>query len=89
MLSDKDIDKLTKAFASKQDINELKEDVGELKDRMDTFEQTQREILTAVEGFASKKDREVFENAARDTQQTRHDKWIHQIATETNVKLKD
>ena len=82
MLSDKDIDKMIKVFATKHDVDELKE-------KMDTFENTQQRILSAVEGLASTKDKKIFEDAARDAQLSRHDGWIHQIADETKSKLRD
>ena len=89
----KDLD----SFATKKDIDAqadrfmqvfvTKEDHEELKDRMDTFEDTQQKILSAVESFASTKDRKTFEDAARDAQLSRHDGWIKQLAKGTKIKL--
>ena len=86
-----------RAFATKKDLDAqadrfmqvfvTKEDHEELKERMDTFEGTQKKILSAVESFASIKDKKTFEDAARDTQLSRHDGWIKHVAKETKVKL--
>ena len=83
MLSDKDIDKLTRVFATKQEVEEI------VDGRISPLQKMMQKMLLAVEGLASRFDKQEFANAARDTQQGRHDKWIHQIARETNVKLKD
>ena len=101
LLSNKDINaligKFKEVFATKKDLDAqadrfmqvfvTKEDHEELKERMDTFEGTQKKILSAVESFASIKDKKTFEDAARDTQLSRHDGWIKHIAKETRIKL--
>ena len=83
MLSDKDIDRMMKVFATKQEVRYIvQEEIAPLKEVVQkTFE--------AVESLVSSKETEKFENAARDAQLTRHDGWIKQVATETKVKLKD
>ena len=83
MLSDKDIDKLLKVFATKQEVREI------VREEMTPLQKVVKKTLLAVEGLASRFDRQDFQNAARDAQQSRHDRWIHQIADETEVRLKD
>lgn len=83
MLTDKDIDKLMKVFPTKKEMEDIvDEKVVPLHDLI-------QETLVVVEGIASRLDREDLTNAARDAQLSRHDGWIHKIAKQTNVSLKD
>jgi len=83
MLSDKDINKLLKVFATRQEVREI------VREEMTPLQKIVKKTLLAVEGLASRFDKQEFVNAARDTQQSRHDRWIHQIAGEANIQLKD
>jgi len=83
MLSDKDIDKMMKVFATKQEV----EDIVERK--IEPLKKIVQRTYEAVEHLVSDKQTQKFENAARDAQLSRHDGWIKQISKETNVKLSD
>ena len=82
-MSDKDIDKLMKAFVTEEKVRTIvQEETREIKEVV-------KKTFEAVESLVSTKETEKFENAARDAQLTRHDGWIKQVAEETEVKLKD
>ena len=83
MLSDKDIDKMMKVFATKQEV----EDIVERK--IEPLKKIVQRTYEAVEHLVSDNQTQKFENAARDAQLSRHDGWIKQISKETNVKLSD
>jgi hypothetical protein len=87
MLTDKDIDKLMKVFATKADLDRALEE--KLDEKMAPLTELVHQTLNAVEGIASRLDREDLTNAARDAQLTRHDAWVRKIAQNTNVSLKD
>lgn len=80
MLTDKDFSKLFEIFATKKELREIvrEEMVPFKKGMLAGFDR----VITAIET-------QNLENTARDTQLTRHDGWIRQIATETEVTLKD
>ena len=83
MLSDRDIDKMMKVFATKQEV----EDIVERK--IEPLKKIVQRTYEAVEHLVSDNQTQKFENAARDAQLSRHDGWIKQISKETNVKLSD
>ncbi len=72
-----------KAFATKQEVESI------VDKKISPVHELMQKTLLAVEGIASRFDKQEFANAARDGQQARHDKWVNQIAKETNVDLKD
>ena len=82
MLSDKDVDKLLNVFSTKQEVEDI---VGK---KITPLQQLMQKTLLAVEGLASRFDKQELVNAARDTQQSRHDRWIHQIAAESQLRSK-
>ena len=83
MLTDKDIDKLMKVFPTKDEVGKI------VDEKLAPILEMNRQTLLAVEGIASRLDREDLTNAARDAQLTRHDGWIQHIAKETKVSLAD
>lgn len=87
MLSDKDIDKLMKVFPTKHEVRSIVRE--EIQEEISEMKETVQRTFEAVEGLASRMDREDLSNAARDAQLTRHDGWIHKIAKQTDVSLKD
>jgi len=86
MLTDKDIDKLLKVFPTRAEVENIVE--KKLEEKLAPIRELGQQTLLAVEGLASRHDKQELANAARDAQQSRHDRWIHQIAEETNVELK-
>jgi len=87
MLSDKDIDKLLKVFPTRAEVEHIVE--KKLEEGLAPIKHITQQTLLAVEGLASRHDKQELVNASRDTQQSRHDRWIHQIADESKVQLKD
>ena len=87
MLSDKDIDKLLKVFPTRAEVEHIVE--KKLEEGLAPIKNITQQTLLAVEGLASRHDKQELVNASRDGQQSRHDRWIHQIADETEVRLKD
>jgi len=83
MLSDKDVDKMMKVFATKDEVRSI------VREEIRGMKETVQKTFEVVEGLASRMDREDLSNAARDAQLARHDGWIKHIAKETKVKLKD
>ena len=83
MLNDRDIDKMMRVFATKQEV----EDIVEKK--IEPLKEIVQKTYEAVEHLVSDKETQKFENAARDAQLSRHDGWIKQISKETSVKLSD
>lgn len=62
------------------DIAGLKADVAELHVKYDR-------LLNTMDAFIKRIDDNEAENAARDSQLARLEKWVEQIAKETGVKL--
>lgn len=82
MLTNKDIDKLLAVLATKQDVQELDE-------RLARVEDTLSKVLTALDRLAKAIEDQTREYAAMSAQLSRHNKWIHQIAKHTGIKLED
>ncbi|OGI83403.1 hypothetical protein A2997_01635 [Candidatus Nomurabacteria bacterium RIFCSPLOWO2_01_FULL_36_10b] len=107
MITDTDIKKLKKVFATKKDLEAFatKRDL-ELYLTKDEFRVFERKldkkfidfeeslltkiidhILTSQDVILKRIDDIIIDNAARDMQLHRHDKWIHDLATHTECKL--
>lgn len=89
MITDADVTKLKKAFATKDEISDVREDiadlkveVGELKDRFDTFEVKLDRIVAGL-------DEERMENAAGAAHLARHDRHIAALAAKSHCTLPD
>ena len=82
MLTNKDIDKLLKVLATKEDIRQLQE-------RAVNLEVSQQKLLTAMDRLAKAIEDQTREYAAMSVQLSRHEKWIRQIAKQAGVALKD
>jgi len=83
MLSDRDVDKLMKVFATKDEVRHI------VREEMSGMQEVVKKTYEAVEHLVSDKETQKFENAARDAQLSRHDGWIKHISKETNIKLSD
>lgn len=79
-MDDKDIEKLTSVFVTKNEFNALKEEVSVIK------ENTQN-ILVAVDGLAKSFERLDHEYVSMKTQVNRHEKWHHQTAEKIGINL--
>ncbi len=80
MLNDEDIKKLTSVLASKNDIEEVKSDMADLKELV-------QGLIVSTDGIAKAIGNLSIEYAAISTQLTRHELWIKQIAEKVGLKL--
>lgn len=80
MLSDQDINKLTSVLASKKDVEEIKSDLGDLKELVQGLIISNDSIAKSISDLR-------LEYAAISTQLSRHDRWIKQIAEKVGLNL--
>jgi len=80
MLTNKDIDRMVKVFATKEDIRGVVE-------RLDGLESLMRGLIAGVDKLATSVDKLLLEYAAISEQLTRHERWIKQIAKKAGVAL--
>jgi len=80
MLNNEDIDKLTSVLASKKDIEEIKEDLGDLKELV-------QDLIVSSDLIAKSIGELKLEYAAISTQLSRHERWIKEIAEKVGLKL--
>jgi len=80
MLDDQDINKLTSVLASKKDVEEIKSDLGDLKELV-------QGLIVASDSIAKSISDLSLEYAAISTQLTRHERWIKQIAEKVGLNL--
>lgn len=80
MLDDQDINKLTSVLASKKDVEEIKSDLGDLKELVQGLIVASDSIVKSIKDLS-------LEYAAISTQLSRHDRWIKQIAEKVGLNL--
>ncbi len=80
MLTDRDIQKLVAVFASKQEFNELKSEVFEIRETLNG-------VVTAVDGIAKRMEDMHMELISCTHQLNRHDRWIRTLADKTETLL--
>lgn len=80
MLDDKDINKLTSVLASKEDVQEIKSDLGDLKELV-------QGIIVSNDSIAKSIGDLTLEYSAIKHQINRHEEWIKQIAEKVGLKL--
>jgi hypothetical protein len=80
MLDDKDINKLVSLLATKKDVEEIRSDIGDLKEMV-------QGLLVATDAIAKSIGELKMEYAAISTQLTRHERWIKQIAEKVGLDL--
>lgn len=80
MLNDEDINKLTSVLASKKDIEEIKGDLGDLKELV-------QGLIVSSDLIAKSIGELKLEYAAISTQLSRHERWIKEIAEKVGIKL--
>ncbi|MBI2030543.1 hypothetical protein HYT05_02890 [Candidatus Kaiserbacteria bacterium] len=81
MLTDQDIDRLMKVFPTKDEVHSIVQ--GELVE----VKETQQQVLNALDRVATAIENNNLENAVTDTKIARHDRWIHELADNNQVKL--
>ena len=93
MLSDQDIQKLSKTLASKKDLeqlvsrrefSELKNDFGDFRTEFGGFKD---KIFTVLDGIAKSIEDLKMEYVAIKTQLDRHERWIKELAEKTGCPL--
>lgn len=81
MLTDKDIEKIIEAeqkvFATKADLEGMKDDLREDFSKLET----------SVDNYAKKADTYFQEMVALSHKVDKHEKWLHQIAEKLGIKL--
>lgn len=80
MLTDRDIQKLVTVFASKQEFNELKSEVFEMRETLNG-------VVTAIDGVAHTLEDMRMELISSIHQLNRHDRWIRTLADKTETLL--
>jgi len=81
MLTNKDIDKLIKVFATRDDVrNIVREEIVDVKKSV-------RDLVTGIDKLVKAFDELSREYAAMSEQLTRHERWIRQIAKKAGVAL--
>ena len=80
MLNDQDINKLTSVLATKKDVEEIKSDLGDLKELV-------QGLIVSSDSIAKSISDLTLEYAAISTQLSRHDRWIKEIAEKIGLKL--
>jgi len=80
MLNDQDINKLTSLLATKKDVEEIKSDLGDLKELV-------QGLILSSDSIAKSIGELTLEYAAISTQLSRHDRWIKEIAEKIGLKL--
>ena len=80
MLDDQDINKLTAVLASKKDVEEIKSDLGDLKELV-------QGIIISNDSIAKSISDLRLEYAAISTQLSRHERWIKEIAQKVGLNL--
>ena len=80
MLNDEDINKLTFVLASKKDVEEIKSDLGDLKELV-------QGLIVASDSIAKSIGDLTLEYVAIKHQINRHEEWIKQIAEKVGLKL--
>ena len=80
MLNDNDINKLTAVLASKKDVEEIKSDLGDLRELVQGLVVSNDSIAKSIGDLS-------LEYAAISSQLSRHDRWIKQIAEKVGLHL--
>jgi hypothetical protein len=80
MLNDQDVEKLTSVLASKKDVEDIKNDLSDLKELV-------QGLMVSNDSIAKSIGDLTLEYAAISTQLSRHDKWIKQIAEKVGLNL--
>ena len=82
MLTDEDIVKLSAVLATKEDIKDLREET-------DALRETVQALTLAMDGLTKAITNLNTEYAAVSSKNTRHEKWILQLAEKVGLRLED
>ncbi|HUD07360.1 MAG TPA: hypothetical protein VMR34_05745 [Candidatus Saccharimonadales bacterium] len=86
IITSKSLEKSLDKFAIKiikhidQQVNGLRADIAKIDKKYD-------HLITTLDAFLKRLDNIEVNDAARDAQLARHEKWLEQIAAKTGVKL--
>ena len=80
MLTNEDIQKMIEVFATKEDIRDLKQDMGSLRESVHA-------LITSIDRLAKAIEDMHQEFLAVSGKVDRHEKWIHQMAEKLGIKL--
>lgn len=80
MISDTDITKLKKVFATKEDLADVKVELGEVHDKVDT-------VLIKLDGIVGAIHDLRQENSAGAVHLARHDRQIEALAKGTKISI--
>jgi hypothetical protein len=80
MLNDEDINKLTTVLSSKKDVEDIKGDLGDLKELV-------QGLIVSSDSIVKSMTELKLEYAAISTQLSRHERWIKEIAEKVGLKL--
>jgi|CXWL01.1.fsa_nt_gi hypothetical protein len=93
MITDTDITKLKRVFATKDELSELRADMqvgfGELHEKIDTVASAVGRIENTLDGIAGAIQDQRTENSAGAIHLARHDRHIEALALATSVTLPD
>lgn len=96
MLTDQDIQKLTKVFSTKEDSDKastiLLKEIFSIKKDLESLREENKEnfnnITTSIDSYAKKSDMYFQEMLLLANKVDRQEKWIHQLAEKMGVQLK-
>ena len=95
MITSKDLDTLMDVFPTRPEVEAIVESTVErvFDEKFDQkFDEKlapfRKEVMEGIDKIISMIEAQNLPNAARDTQLSRHDQWIHKIADKTQVELK-
>ncbi len=87
MITNADITKLKGVFATKEELADVKVELGEIHDKLDTVAGTAARIENTLDGIAGAIHRLDIENGAGAVHLARHDRQIATLAQHTKIKL--
>lgn len=80
MLEDKDIQKLVSLLSTKEDVNQIRSDITDMREILQSLMVSTDKIAKSLEILAT-------EYSAVSKQLTRHEKWIQQLSEKVGIKL--
>lgn len=70
-----------KVFPTKDEVHSI------VQSELEEVKETQQQVLNALDRVATAVENNNLENAITDTKIARHDRWIHELADQAQVKL--
>lgn len=92
MLTDEDIKKLSKVFATRDELLKIfgtREEFSDLKSEVVELRTAVHSLVDSVDKMSKSMEDLKLEYNAVMSKLSRHEKWIQQIAEKTGVKLED